>query len=276
LPLVGGAQVEVLAGESVPIGEGSEPPDAMLPARHSGQFGWVQQSHLSRLEGGADATQALWDRLVAAAGGAPPIDCAAAVARAELHARPGRERIVYSASSGACRELLGVFADGDAAEAHLLGYARGNFIHHVQTKAYSGRPDLLLTDEQWARSPTDTGTSLRVLSVPADPGPLEVVFEATVSRIQARDGAGSYEISKLEFPDPSGNGQWLIQQQTTERRVIDGKEVDNASEAVFAYDGRRFVPAPRPADLSPLPPLPSFIRHGRPEDAELPEAPGYP
>lgn len=281
LPLAPGAIVEVLEGEGFPFQNDAVPggsermTDRMLAARHSGVHGWVQESHIERLASAPDDPKPLWAQLVEAAGISGADACAPAEARADVHLSPGPERIVYSAGVEPCRHVLGVFSDGPVAAATLLGWTKTDFIHHFDLMPYAGRPAFIATDEQWMRSPTDTGTSIRILAVPDSPGPLVEVFGAVGNRIDSTSPPGFYELSRFAYPDLHGNGQWLVQWRLTKRRVINMKEVDEFQERVYAFNGTQFAEVPMPEGLRPLPAPEALIREGSPDDVQ-PDLKGYP
>ena len=112
----------------------------------------------------------------------------------------------------------------------------------------------------------DTGESLRITRVPPAPGPLEVVFDATASRIDALSRPVVYELSDFAWPaDPAAPDHWLVQWRHTRRAVADGQEQDEATERFYRFDGARFVETERPPGVPELaPPPPTIVRVPQP------------
>ncbi len=254
--------VEVLAEEAPAIElDGIQHPAA--PIRFGGFHGWTLLDGLERLEAAPADGAVLWGLLrESLASEAPdmPADCPAALLLADLIPGGPPELLVHAPGRMECRSYLAVF-DLAAGKPVLLDAEIVGDTGELTLRPWgNGDPLFVEVLTYFMVNPSLTGNHRKLLRL-VD-GKLRTVRQVENDQIDSRGDPVQYLIRRFAYPEPEGQGRWMIQQKTTLRSISAGKESDEVREEFFRYDGESFVPTPRPAGIPELPAEPPSIESG--------------
>lgn len=264
LQLWRGQLIQVVSDAPVEI-EGENGPIELLPAKVSDATGFVEKGAIdiepNELPDTPD-NDSLWAKVRAAVGDPTiPEDCPTGLILLDFSPNaPGLELLIYSIADQKCRSAIGVFGL-TGAEPDLIGYFSSPFMEYLDAFPYAGGPAFVEVLSHWFESTKYSGGNRYLLRLASVPGPMEVAFETVDYVIDNRKAPATYTLSMHDKLDPDGDGAWLMASALTLRKLYPGpKTVDELlSETVAAFDGTRFVSAPRPPGVAPLPaPPPSF------------------